>query len=258
MNETPSCSYAVASACLLRSGRTRRRGRPRRAHSIGSRRQPRNRCPCVIICLRHQSGPSDVPRGSSVAVAVCRCRCRRAVGGGARRPSRQRRRPRADGAAMLATIQALTAPGHGRPRRPARRATPRRGPGFVERFTRTRPDAGATGSLRSAVLVHAARPARPTHGVNLVGAVPGPSPDLPVLVVSAHYDHLGDPRRPDLSRRRRQRLGRRDAAGRRRALRGRALRPHAGPRCLRRRGAGAARRARPSSPRRRCQGAGSR
>ncbi|MEP7117956.1 MAG: M28 family peptidase [Acidobacteriota bacterium] len=93
------------------------------------------------------------------------------------------------GTAMLTTIEALTAPGMdgrgvGTPGGAKARA-------WIEaRFQAlgVKPlVAGGYGQPFSFVT----RAGAPVQGVNLVAACPGLSPDGPVIVVSAHYDHLG-------------------------------------------------------------------
>ena len=94
-----------------------------------------------------------------------------------------------DGAAILASIQALTAPGMdgratGTPGNAKARAW------IVGQFARI----GVTPVVKGSFEVPFSftnKAGAPGTGVNLVAQCPGRRPELPVLIVSAHYDHLG-------------------------------------------------------------------
>jgi Zn-dependent M28 family amino/carboxypeptidase len=94
-----------------------------------------------------------------------------------------------DGGAILATIRSLTAPGMdgravGTPGNVKARAF------IVDRFSRL----GllpATGRSYEAPFSFTTKAGATVAGVNLLARCPGRRPELPVLVVSAHYDHLG-------------------------------------------------------------------
>ena len=131
---------------------------------------------------------------------------------------------------------------HGRPRH--RHAGQRQGACLDRRAAHQgRGHAGGQWLLRSALLVHE-QGRRRRRRRQPRGAVPGPASRASRARHLSSLRSPRHPRRPDLSRRRRQRLGRRAAAGDRRALRGDGPRPHVHPRRLRRRGAGPAGRAR--------------
>jgi Zn-dependent M28 family amino/carboxypeptidase len=94
-----------------------------------------------------------------------------------------------DGAAILATIQALTAPGmDGRATGTPGNAKAR--VWILDRFNRIglTPIANGTFEMPFAFTTKAGAAMR---GTNLIAQCPGRRRDLPVLVVSAHYDHLG-------------------------------------------------------------------
>ena len=188
MNETPSCPELRCGQTLLRS-RSNAAAADRRGAPIlsGSRRQSRNRCPCVINCLRR---PSDCPRLVGRR-PVGRARLDRVGAGSAPRRSRPATIAAApDGTALLATIQALTAPGHGRPRHWD--AGQRQGACLDS--SRSSPRPGVTPVVKSSFEVpfsFTSKAGAAGAGVNLVAQCPGRRPELPVLVISAHYDHLG-------------------------------------------------------------------
>jgi Zn-dependent M28 family amino/carboxypeptidase len=104
-------------------------------------------------------------------------------------PSRPATMAAADGTALLASIQALTAPGMdgratGTPGNVKARAW------IVAQLTRT----GVTPVVKGSFEVpfsFTSKAGAADAGVNLVAQCPGRRPELPVLVISAHYDHLG-------------------------------------------------------------------
>ena len=94
-----------------------------------------------------------------------------------------------DGAAILATIQALTAPGMdgratGTPGNAKARAW------ILDRFTRMGLTPIAPGTFE-VPFTFATKAGTAMAGTNLIAQCPGRRRELPVLVVSAHYDHLG-------------------------------------------------------------------
>ena len=107
-----------------------------------------------------------------------------------------RRRPAASATAADGT--ALLRHDPGADRRRAWTAAPPGTPGnsaarawIVKRFAGPRPGAGANGADFDVTFSFTIEGRRDDAGVNVVGAVSGRRPELPVLVVSAHYDHLG-------------------------------------------------------------------
>ena len=93
------------------------------------------------------------------------------------------------GGRMLATIQALTAPGMNG------RATGSPGGAKARAWIEARFAAIGVRPLVAAGYAHpfafVTKGAETMTGVNLVAVCPGTTPDGPVFVVSAHYDHLG-------------------------------------------------------------------
>jgi hypothetical protein len=183
MNQTPSCSSTLrqaARACYDQFD-----------HAADSRGAPILSVPSAIADLRPMPRLQPSPR-RHVLRAVPACALCLTLSGSswaqavatAPRPS-----PAApDGAAILASIQALTAPGMdgratGTPGNAKARAW------ILDRFARigVQPMSGASFEVPFTFTGKAGA----GRGINLVAQCPGRRPELPVLVVSAHYDHLG-------------------------------------------------------------------
>ena len=98
-------------------------------------------------------------------------------------------RPAAAGAALMDTIRALTAPGMDG--REAGSAGGEKARDYIERRLAAArlPQAGASGYRQAFSFTTKAGVTR--TGTNLIARCEGRHPDRPVLVVSAHYDHLG-------------------------------------------------------------------
>ena len=82
-------------------------------------------------------------------------------------------------------------PRHGRPRR--RHARQRQGPRLDPRIGSRRwaSTAGPHDGLHDVPFTFSSKAGATIGGVNLLALCPGRRPELPVIVVSAHYDHLG-------------------------------------------------------------------
>jgi Peptidase family M28 len=139
--------------------------------------------------MRHHLSSLRAWARPACAVAVAFAWCATASGQAVATPPTAAPAAAADGTALLATIQALTAPGMdgraaGTPGNSAARAW------ILKRFAALGLEP-ADGGRFDMTFSFTSKAGAAIQGVNVVGQCRGRRPDLPVLVVSAHYDHLG-------------------------------------------------------------------